>query len=252
MEERWKEIKSNRYYYEVSNFGRVRRVIDRDKNIFKYLKQTPFKTRENQKGDNYLSVSIPVDEDQPLEEGCKFKRKRVHVLVATAFIPNPDNKPTVNHKDTNKQNNHVDNLEWATAQEQTDHAIDMGINSTLNARKLTKHQIFEILRSDLPDIDLGKQYSIRPSSIYNVRTGRCYKRFYVEYLEQNQIAFTYTPNKTITSEKKNQIIADYNLIVEKRKQGIKAYGDVGLLVKKHAISETNFWRILRNELVYLK
>jgi len=49
------------------------------------------------------------------------EQKLVHVLVATVFIPNPDNKPTVNHKDHNRSNNHVENLEWATFSEQNNH-----------------------------------------------------------------------------------------------------------------------------------
>ncbi len=51
----------------------------------------------------------------------------VHILVAQAFIPNPANKPTVNHKDGVKANNVVDNLEWATYAEQTQHGLAHGL-----------------------------------------------------------------------------------------------------------------------------
>ena len=51
----------------------------------------------------------------------------VHRLVALAFIPNPDNKPEVNHKDRNRSNNNVDNLEWVTASENVAHAYRNGV-----------------------------------------------------------------------------------------------------------------------------
>ncbi len=62
----------------------------------------------------YLNTGITVN--------GKTKMMSAHRLVATAFIPNPDNKPQVNHKDKDKQNNNVSNLEWVTDQENKDHA----------------------------------------------------------------------------------------------------------------------------------
>ena len=63
--------------------------------------------------------------------------KTLHTLVATAFIPNPENKPQVNHKNGNKLKNCVDNLEWATAKENVDHAYKTGLHD--NVAKGNKH-----------------------------------------------------------------------------------------------------------------
>lgn len=64
----------------------------------------------------YKYVTIPIDK--------KTTSKSVHRLVATTFLPNPENLPTVNHKDGDGFNNHVDNLEWAGHKQQMKHALN--------------------------------------------------------------------------------------------------------------------------------
>ena len=93
--------------YEVSNIGFVRNIT------YNRLLEGSHDSR------GYKIVSIYI--------GKKLHSKKVHRLVAQAFIPNPENKPTVNHKDGNKNNNAVSNLEWATHQENIDHAIATGL-----------------------------------------------------------------------------------------------------------------------------
>lgn len=116
----WKTIK-NFERYEVSNLGNVRskdiEYVAKDNKKYYYkgktLKLT--ETRAHNKPNGYYVVNLRVQ--------GKANIRCVHRLVAEAFIPNPENKPTVNHKDGNKQNNNIDNLEWATYRENNIHAI---------------------------------------------------------------------------------------------------------------------------------
>lgn len=105
MIEIWKDIPEWEGIYQVSNFGRLKSFKKHPDGLL--LKQT------NKNGD-YFSVV--------LSKNNRIKSTRTHRLVAENFIPNPENKPQVNHIDMNKQNNHVENLEWCTSSENTTHA----------------------------------------------------------------------------------------------------------------------------------
>lgn len=120
LKEVWKDISEYVGYYQVSNFGNVRSV---DRVITDCNGKTYFKHGKNMKfgnnGVGYMFVAL-----------CKFGKYKlvtVHRLVATAFIPNPDNLPVINHIDGNKLNNNVDNLEWCTTKENIHHAIRSGL-----------------------------------------------------------------------------------------------------------------------------
>jgi len=76
-----------------------------------------------------------------------------HRFVAQYYIPNPDNKPQVNHIDGNPQNNHKNNLEWVTASENQKHRVDVlkkGINGN-NRSRLTKEDIIWIRKNTIPN-----------------------------------------------------------------------------------------------------
>ena len=104
----WKDVEGYESLYQISNFGRIRKF---SKNRILILSVWD--------SDGYNSITLSKD-NSPLSF-------LVHRLVAQAFIPNPENKPQVNHIDGNKKNNHVENLEWVTASENMQHAYDNGL-----------------------------------------------------------------------------------------------------------------------------
>ena len=112
--EAWKDIDGYNGRYQVSNYGNVYDKL-KDKNVGTFL-------RTAKKGKKYIYTYLYGSKDNNKNIG-------IHRLVAMAFIPNPQNKPQVNHIDGDSLNNHVSNLEWVTAKENSFHSIFILKNS---------------------------------------------------------------------------------------------------------------------------
>lgn len=119
MEEEWRDVVGYEGLYQVSNFGRVKKLarkhIYTNGDVHFYPERFLYR---NPNGNVYTSVRL-VDKDfHSIQRG-------IHRLVAEAFIPNPKNKSDVNHIDGNKHNNRADNLEWATRTENMEHCREV-------------------------------------------------------------------------------------------------------------------------------
>ena len=129
MEEQWKPIEGTDGKYEVSNFGRVRTNG----------KRPGLLTLTKQKS-GYRYAMIEID--------GKSCNRRVHRMVAQHFLPNPDNMKEVNHKDGNKDNNHVSNLEWCTRSNNVKHSFDTGLKQPHRWTDEEKQMLKEKLKAD--------------------------------------------------------------------------------------------------------
>ncbi|WP_222121748.1 NUMOD4 domain-containing protein [Bacillus thuringiensis] len=150
--EKWKQIKG--FGYEVSTYGRVRNALSG-----KILKQ--------QLHDNkYYRITL-------YHHGKKINQK-IHRLVAYAFIDNKGNKPFINHKDGNKLNNHVDNLEWCTNDENMKHALRTGLIKRLN--KETVIAIYsDCWINQLPIYKIAKKYNVTKHTVRSIKGKHSYK-----------------------------------------------------------------------------
>ena len=153
MPEEWKNVKGYENKYQVSNFGRVRNKV-----THRLLKHGLNKN-------GYHRVNLYN------ESG--MKSKFVHRLVAQAFIPNPDNKPQVNHIDEDKTNNIVSNLEWMTAKENNNYGT--------RTERVSKIQSIPIIATNLKTgksqefygtNECARQLSLDSGNICKVLKGR--------------------------------------------------------------------------------
>lgn len=171
LQEIWKPVVGYEGLYEVSSFGRVKSlpiVLKRNSGSFKRGE----KILSNQVGTHgRLEISIT-------KNGVP-KRVSVHRLVAIAFIPNPDNKETVNHIDGNPKNNHVDNLEWMSVSDNIRHGFKNGLIPYMKKnRKDISKPIIQLTQdgefvNEFPSImEANRQLGFAHSNISIVLTGK--------------------------------------------------------------------------------
>jgi hypothetical protein len=110
---------------------------------------------------------------------CKdgnVKKFTVHRLVALAYLPNPENKPQVNHINGDKTDNRLENLEWCTRSENQKHSIDIGLRSAKGVKnsqcKLTEQDVLYIRNSKENGSILAKKFNISNPTICDIRNGR--------------------------------------------------------------------------------
>lgn len=155
----WKNIKDYEGYYQVSNLGNVRtldRVVkDTTKNRTQRIKGRILKQTDNGRG--YKLVFLSKDR--------KRKNYYVHRLVAEHFIENPKHLREVNHKDFNKSNNCIDNLEWVTSAENKIHLLN-DIRGKEKSLRSGKTRFTNIINGR--EKDIIKEYTINNKTINNI------------------------------------------------------------------------------------
>lgn len=174
MTEQWIEIHGNLEIYEVSSLGNVRT-----------------KTREGARGHIVQGHYLTQHENSNGYLRCrmnltgKSKEYLIHRLVAQNFVPNPENKPHVNHLDGNKHNNSFDNLEWCTKSENELHAHRIGLKRTtplkgeLHGGRIFDWDTVRAIRAEYIKGDrehgqcaLARKYGTSQAHIYNIVTNK--------------------------------------------------------------------------------
>lgn len=158
--EEWKPIPLTNNKYQISNFGNVRRlkrvvVVNKTKDVYFEVK------RYKQNG--YYMVIISVL--------GRINRLGIHRLVADAFIPNPENKSTVNHINGIKIDNRVENLEWCSQYDNIQHAKQTGLLNKRISRKMVLDIRNRFLKGESVVL-IASEYGIKNIQVYDIGTGK--------------------------------------------------------------------------------
>jgi hypothetical protein len=159
IEIEWRKVCPDaKFTYMVSNTG----LIKQDEKLLISF------SRLKKQLDFYHAVTIKYTDYN--------KQTPVHRLVAEAFVPNPGNKPYVNHKNGKKSDNLVSNLEWVTSAENSQHAAKLGLFGDRKGKnsacaRLAEDQVLEIFHSGSTYPDIASKYGIKYNTVIGIKSG---------------------------------------------------------------------------------
>lgn len=176
MKEYWKKVPHTIYF--ASNLGRIK-TKDRLSTFYSDRKQgTISRTVRGKIRKLYLNKRCrywEVTVSNPDRKRRVPDVKKVHRMVAEAFLPNPHNLPEVNHKDGNRLNNHLENLEWCTRQQNMEHAHKTGLIKNMIPDSVVDAILIEYGRG-VQKTFLAKKYQVSSASVSRIINGR-YRRY---------------------------------------------------------------------------
>lgn len=187
MEEIWKDIIGFEGVYQISNSGRLK-SLDRILTFMRlgkidYIKRKSRILNPGLNTGGYYHVKLTF--------GNKKEVHRVHRLVALHFLDNPDSLNIVNHIDSDKTNNRVNNLEWCTEEHNRNHARNIFNDSvygeSCKKSKLTEEQVREIKRNGMQDkscVEIGSLYNVSEDTIRRILNGKSWRHVIDEDLNE--------------------------------------------------------------------
>lgn len=194
----WKEVPNFEGKYMVSNYGRIKTIIDKrqDKRGWWYKKK-PKIMKQNLSSTGYLQVTL------------NKKKYKVHRLVASAFLPKIENKTIINHKDFNPLNNNVKNLEWCTQKE--------NVEWSAKHNKLKKYYYIdeEYIKSQfikgIQAKTISKELNIPKYIITNFLHKNNIKRSKSDYLGKYNVSANTIRNEIKNNKTNKEISIKYNI-----------------------------------------
>lgn len=180
----WIDIPGYEGLYQASNLGRIKSydrqeyIVNRWGSLTLRTKKGKIRAQQLCQSNNYYSCTLVNEQGQ--------KRFYVHRLIALTFIPNPEDKEDVNHKDGDKLNNLLSNLEWCTRSENMVHALDNNLSSNAGATHYRAKRVIDTNTGSIYGTikEAAKGHSIANSTLKAMLSGRKKNITSLKYLEQ--------------------------------------------------------------------